>query len=217
VTPQNRTDHKDIEPKAVRSSALGSSGSSIQEAEKIPEEQFDENTLIEAFVAYWNERAPDIGLSQIASFNRTRKYALHAVFKDFEEHGPERLEFWEGVFEKIFASTYLLSLNGVKKWLTIDWVLKPENLAKILEGKFDDSPDNTDDGPFDLSGVPFFNDGNLDGGSRSECRSVYRSADAGEPEEPPPELPEGFDFDAGGDDDGYFPYGEEVLSYAGSG
>jgi hypothetical protein len=227
-TPQNVREVSAISPQSVRADVcveiekekeiekkkkdLGSSAEAekneapIAQTIDTPEKDCDEDALIDALVTFWNKYAPDVGLAQIASFNRARRYALHAAFKDYERHGPRKFEFWEDVFRRVFESEYLRSLDNVKKWLTIDWVLKPENLAKILEGKFDNSPGSGfSDGPFDLSAVNFFKDEPPDD-------SPPYHAPLPPPEEPPPEL---LDFGDGEFED--FLTEEEVMEYAGTG
>lgn len=49
----------------------------------------------------------------------------------WKEHGPGG---WRSIIAKVNAAPFLQG----KKWFTLDWLLKPENLQKVLEGNFDD-------------------------------------------------------------------------------
>jgi hypothetical protein len=51
----------------------------------------------------------------------------------WREHGPGG---WRAIIDKVNAAPFLQG----KKWFTLDWLLKPENLQKVLEGNYDDEP-----------------------------------------------------------------------------
>jgi len=48
------------------------------------------------------------------------------------------LEEWTGIFQRVISSPFLRGEND-KGWRAgFDWVLNPSNLAKIIEGAYDD-------------------------------------------------------------------------------
>lgn len=81
-------------------------------------------------VAAWNEAAAGrIPKARLTDGRKTRLAAWLARHGTFEE--------WKVLVRRVNASAFL---RGEKREFvaTLDWVLKPENLAKIVEGNYDD-------------------------------------------------------------------------------
>ena len=58
-----------------------------------------------------------------------------AILKLWKQYGS--LDFFTRVFRKAEASAYLKGTNDRKWHADFDWIVKPSNFAKILEGRFD--------------------------------------------------------------------------------
>jgi hypothetical protein len=77
----------------------------------------------------WNRLAHP-SLPRWEKLSKTRKRIADARLKE------RSLSEYALIIERINASTFLRG----KKWLSLDWLLKPENLQKVLEGNYDDEP-----------------------------------------------------------------------------
>ncbi len=88
---------------------------------------------VDAVVKSWNLLAADTGL---ASVQRLTEPRARAVTARLSEIGG--LEGWYALCDKIRASPFLLGRNGNAWKATFDWVLKPSNLTKIMEGNYDE-------------------------------------------------------------------------------
>lgn len=68
----------------------------------------------------------------------TRRKAIRARWNDHEAH--QDLEFWSGLFTHIRESHFLMgrspSMTGEPFRLTFDWLLRPTNFAKVIEGNY---------------------------------------------------------------------------------
>ncbi|MBS0240288.1 MAG: helix-turn-helix domain-containing protein [Proteobacteria bacterium] len=84
---------------------------------------------LEAFHAY-NRTAEQIGLPVARSLPPSRRKSLNARFR---EHGAES---WSTVLANIRASDFLQGRNDRGWRPNLDWIIKPENYAKILEGNY---------------------------------------------------------------------------------
>ncbi len=97
---------------------------------------------LEAFNSY-NRIAEEIGLPIARSLPPGRRKSINARFR---EHGTES---WTTVLDNIRASDFLQGRNDRGWRPNLDWIIKPENYAKILEGTYAGSthpakPDRSD-------------------------------------------------------------------------
>ena len=88
----------------------------------------------EGLITYWNRRIRETGsrMPQIHRLNRTRIALIEARL--LENDGDTRKI--RDAFEQAFASPYL---NGAGKrhWVAdFDWILRPENFSRVLDGSF---------------------------------------------------------------------------------
>lgn len=93
---------------------------------------------VEAF----NEVCPS--LPKVRSITAQRRKAIKAAAKMLEDTGG-----FPALFRKVEASDFLTGRNGGWNGCGFDWILKPANLTKILEGNYDNRagaspPDYTD-------------------------------------------------------------------------
>lgn len=110
------------QPTAVESKDSLSSGSL----------ELDDADTATALQALWNaDAAPE--LARWTQMPPGRRKAADARLR---EHP---LSDWPGIIARVNASAFLRGLRGDGKWrASIDWLLKPGNLAKVLEGAYDD-------------------------------------------------------------------------------
>lgn len=83
-------------------------------------------------------------LPKVRDITDQRKRAIRGVSKRIEGSGG-----FEALFGKVEASDFLTGRNGGWTGCGFDWILKPANLTKILEGNYDNragsaQPDYTD-------------------------------------------------------------------------
>lgn len=88
----------------------------------------------EGLITYWNRRIRETGsrMPQIHRLNRTRIDLIEARLLEYD--GDTRKI--RDAFEQAFASPYL---NGAGKrhWVAdFDWILRPENFSRVLDGSF---------------------------------------------------------------------------------
>ena len=77
-------------------------------------------------------------LPTIVSINKKRKDAIHARAS---EYGKEAIF---KVLKKVEASPFLLGHNEQNWRCDFDWIFRPTNFVKILEGNYDNTTNNTD-------------------------------------------------------------------------
>ncbi len=103
-------------------------------------EQYILNDAVEATIidilTQWNLQLARLGFPQVLRSTARRE----AAFKARVHASQERiyLTWWVALFDKIAASDFMCeSARQKANWLTLDWVLKEQNMMKILEGKYD--------------------------------------------------------------------------------
>ena len=102
--------------------------------------QYVSENAVEATVVdiltQWNLQLARLGFPQVLRSTARRE----AAFKARVHASQERiyLTWWVALFDKIAASDFMCeSARQKANWLTLDWVLKEQNMMKILEGKYD--------------------------------------------------------------------------------
>jgi hypothetical protein len=87
-------------------------------------------------IALWHEIMPD--KSVVLTWSKTRMGMLRSRWKEDAER--QNLDWWKGFFEFIRESDFLMgrtSSPGRKCFdVSLPWVIRPENLAKIIEGNY---------------------------------------------------------------------------------
>jgi len=78
--------------------------------------------------ALWNNLAKAHNLRPVEHLHLNRLMMIDQIKRDFP-----KTDQWEKCFEKLSTSKWLLD----KKWLSLDWVLKPTNFTDLVEGKYD--------------------------------------------------------------------------------
>ena len=88
-------------------------------------------------VELWNTVLPELPAVTIISDQRKR--SLKTRWR--EEERRQSLDWWKGFFEYIRGCSFLMGVtsNGDRPFeLTFDWMLKPSNFVKIIEGNYED-------------------------------------------------------------------------------
>ncbi len=94
-------------------------------------------------VALYHENLPE--LPGVKEWTEARKANLRSRWRSDTKR--QNLDWWDGFFKHIASSDFLNGRvdgrNGVKPFLSnIDWILNPNNFAKILEGNYHNSEDS---------------------------------------------------------------------------
>lgn len=72
-------------------------------------------------------------LPQPVILSDSRKAAIASRWKQDERFRD--VEFWERYFEQVKKSSFLMGMRGT----SIDWLTKPTNFLKVIEGNYDDA------------------------------------------------------------------------------
>ena len=90
-----------------------------------PEKEKD-TTPYDDIITYWNKGAVKVGFSQFTKMTEQRKRAICSRWNEYGEKVYEAMD-------KVFASDFCKSGS----WCGFDWVFKPSNMVKVLEGNYD--------------------------------------------------------------------------------
>jgi len=91
---------------------------------------------VKSVVELWNEMFIDTYATQMEKITSTRRGSIQSRIKeDFNT-----IEAWRGFFELIQQNDFLMgktqSMDRKPFKISLDWVCKPANLAKIIEGYY---------------------------------------------------------------------------------
>lgn len=97
--------------------------------EATPQLRTPAQPVTEAF-AIWNENAASVGWPTITKHTASRQAAMRARLRD------DGLDGWKAGIARARASPFLT--NGPPpSWFTFDFIVKPGNFAKVIEGNYD--------------------------------------------------------------------------------
>lgn len=77
-------------------------------------------------------------LPRVRDWTDGRRKALRTLWRDKPER--QRIEFWHEFFAVVGRSPFLVGANDRNWTADIDWLLKPANFQKVLEGKYEARP-----------------------------------------------------------------------------
>lgn len=127
---QRKATNKEREENNKSEFSLRSNSSSVQ-APTISDDKIDH----QAFMDFFNKEMADKAIPRIIQMNKSRKGMLNARVR---EYGKEAVAM---VVRKAAASTWL---NGGGNYVaSYDWLFKPNNFIKVLEGNYDDHRSNS--------------------------------------------------------------------------
>lgn len=94
----------------------------------------DDNTPYKEITDLWNNKFSDTNIPKIVKLTDARKKAIKNRLNDTFENN---LDFVEQTFERIKKAPHLMGQNKRGWTASLDWILQPANLTKILEGNYD--------------------------------------------------------------------------------
>lgn len=143
TTPRQERDKSETNNKNLRTKEIKEK---IYKKENISNSDFDEDQsskttppkiIADRMIEVWNSVCGDT-LGQVVKLTNTRKQKL---VKRWKEDFGESIEQWTGFCNRIISSDFLSGKNQSNRdrpWkASFDWVLNPQNLAKIIEGNYD--------------------------------------------------------------------------------
>lgn len=87
-------------------------------------------------IQLWNDLLTPLGFPEVLRATSARRRAFGARLAE----APERrdLAWWEALIGRVGSTPFLAqSAAEGAKWLTLDWLLKEQNLTKLSEGRYD--------------------------------------------------------------------------------
>jgi uncharacterized protein YdaU (DUF1376 family) len=94
-------------------------------------------------IAAYHEALPS--LSRVKVWSRKRRQALDARIRERVADGKpaDGLAYWQNFFAEVAASDFLCGRGSKSDWCCdLEWLLRPENFAKTIEGRYSRSRGN---------------------------------------------------------------------------
>lgn len=127
MATQNRLGKDSIGEVSVGKSSIVKD--SIGEKEEVKEEKNSTTNTCKQVAALFNQIC--VSYPSVQSLSEARKKAIKARFKTYT------LEDFEILFEKAEASDFLKGGNGRNWSANFDWLIRDSNMAKVLDGNYD--------------------------------------------------------------------------------
>lgn len=112
---------------------------SIGEKEEVKEEKNSTTNTCKQVAALFNQIC--VSYPSVQSLSEARKKAIRARFKTYT------LEDFEILFEKAEASDFLKGGNGRNWSANFDWLIRDSNMAKVLDGNYDNKSESRNQAP----------------------------------------------------------------------
>jgi hypothetical protein len=112
---------------------------SIGEKEEVKEEKNSTTNTCKQVAALFNQIC--VSYPSVQSLSEVRKKAIKARFKTYT------LEDFESLFEKAEASDFLKGGNGRNWSANFDWLIRDSNMAKVLDGNYDNKSGGRNQAP----------------------------------------------------------------------
>lgn len=112
---------------------------SIGEKEEVKEEKNSTTNTCKQVAALFNQIC--VSYPSVQSLSEARKKAIKARFKTYT------LEDFEILFEKAEASDFLKGGNGRNWSANFDWLIRDSNMAKVLDGNYDNKAGGRNQAP----------------------------------------------------------------------
>lgn len=97
----------------------------------------EETSLYQQIVDLYHSMCPD--LPKVTKITDARRSALHARFEEIEEKEPGQIfATFRRLFEHVKASDFLQGKKGRGWRANFDWLMNPQNFAKVMGGTYDD-------------------------------------------------------------------------------
>lgn len=124
-------DGEPVPQKSEMSSQMEDGGDKMEDGGGVKD--IPPNPQVPLAVEAWNETAIACGLPRAQNITDKRRKAIALRLKDVGG-----FDGWIALLEKIRGSPFLRGNNRDGWRCDLDWVLKPANLTKIMEGNYDD-------------------------------------------------------------------------------
>lgn len=146
--------------------------------------------IIEAYNRILGVKLPEVRLNL---WKGKRASWLQARWK--EQESRQKIEWWTGYFEYIRDKCNFLLGENDRGWKAdLEWIVKSENMVKIIEGKYEKQSSSRGSVPDNGSGQPRILDGLLSGSGDGEKPHPELSAEdggKGPPQDPVPVVGDG--------------------------
>lgn len=105
-------------------------------------DQPSEPDQIEDAIKHFNAKAAEVGWPAVQKPNPQRRSALKARIKDVGG-----FENWIAAIDRASVAPWLIGANGRGWKANFDWLLKPANFTKLMEGNYDPDSNTGQHGP----------------------------------------------------------------------
>lgn len=102
----------------------------------------------QAIIDLYHETLPE--LRRVKEWTQPRRNLLRTRWREKPER--QSLEWWRSYFEIVSRSDFLMGrkVNGERPFRAdLEWLIKPANMVKVLEGKYNNEESRSDGAPFD--------------------------------------------------------------------
>lgn len=106
---------------------------SVNESTPIPPKGADESIPLKKILDAYHEKLPE--LPRVVVFTDKRKKQLSARWK--EDRSRQTIEWWTGYFEYVSSIPFLNGQNNRNWKADFEWLTNQNNLAKVIEGKYE--------------------------------------------------------------------------------
>ena len=109
----------------------------VAEKRQKAEPTAEETSLYQQIVDLYHSMCPD--LPKVTKITDARRSSLHARFEEIEEKEPGQIfATFRRLFEHVKASDFLQGKKGRGWRANFDWLMNPQNFAKVMGGTYDD-------------------------------------------------------------------------------
>ena len=108
------------------------------EKAKVKRQKPDDEDLLQEMVGLWQDAANELGFPQISEITPPRQAALRARIRDFRSYEfPDANQGMQSLIAKIRGSPFLTGQTDAAFRASFDWILKPKNFHKIMDGNYE--------------------------------------------------------------------------------
>lgn len=135
--PETETETENIKPNAIADANCGDDSQTPKSDSRVINlPAGKDNCPHETIVALYHEKLPE--LTRVAVWNEQRRTLLRGRWR--EDSKRQNTEWWSEFFGYVAKSDFLMGRTetpGRKTFMAdLEWILKPSNLVKIIEGKY---------------------------------------------------------------------------------
>lgn len=117
-----------------------------EEPERVPDEAPPDIATMPRVINIWNDMLAPLGFPEAAKSTPKREKAFRARLAERAER--RKIEWWRERIAQLAESPFMCQAAREKRgWLTLDWLLKEDNIVKVQEGKYADSSVHRESAP----------------------------------------------------------------------